>query len=489
MEVLHLSFCFYKYTKSPESIADSAMTRRRGVHDNGSGLGAHESPHDDSVGIILFAHLLFMQMYATLLYYAYWISDCELGTKDQEIKRNRKPFDEQVGSRLSNLLFRRTYRVTRITFDTLHRILEPRLDEIFFPRGGNKRKGNKPHYFIDTKTRLSIALRYFAGASVYDIMLVHDISMTSVYLAVWGVLDAINTTKELEYKFPNHEEQKNIARGFGLMSGVRFDKVIGAIDGLIICCVMPPLKFCRALNCGQINFRCHRKDKYGLNLQAICDHMLRFYWAEIEWPAATSDYMAWVTSSLYRTLEKNSVTKIILEGFTIVGDNAYVRTMFMATPLKGICSGSEDGYNFFHSQLRITIERAFGVLVHRWAILRAPLMVPLPRIAPLMEALIRLHNFCINEGDVKIAAVRGRSEDHLANVVKWVKNTNGNIGGADSELVHIGPDGRPSALLGHGHHFRDAVNNRVEGRASGTPMEKMIAHVATFGKEGLRPKY
>ena len=100
-------------------------------------------------------------------------------------------------------------------------------------------------------------------------MLVHDVSMTSVYLTVWGVLDAINTTKELEYKFPNHEEQKNIARGFGLMSGVRFDKVIGAIDGLIICCVMPPLEFCRALNCGQINFRCHRKDKYGLNLQAI----------------------------------------------------------------------------------------------------------------------------------------------------------------------------------------------------------------------------
>ena len=190
-------------------------TRRSGVHDTGSGLGSHEPPYDDSIGIISFAHLLFMQMYAMLLYYAYWISDCELGTKQQEIKRNRKPFDEQVSSKLSNTMFRRTYRLTRTTFDTLHTILEPRLDEIFFPRAGNKRKGNKPHYFIDTKTRLSIALRYFAGASVYDIMLVHDVSMTSVYLTVWGVLDAINTTKELEYKFPNHEEQKNIARDLG----------------------------------------------------------------------------------------------------------------------------------------------------------------------------------------------------------------------------------------------------------------------------------
>ena len=119
----------------------------------------------------------------------------------------------------------------------------------------------------------------------------------------------------------------------------------------------------------------------------------------------------------------------------------------------------------------ITIERAFGVLVHRWAILRAPLIVPIPRIAPLVEVLICLHNFCIDQGDVKIASVRGRSEDHLTNVVRWVKTDSGH-GGADSELVHIGPDGRPSALLGHGHHFRDAIHNRVEKRVGVTPMEK-----------------
>ena len=70
-------------------------------------------------------------------------------------------------------------------------------------------------------------------------MLVHDVSLSSIYLTVWGVLDAINTTKEFEYKFQNHEEQKNIAREFGLMNGVGFDKVIGAIGDLVICCLMP----------------------------------------------------------------------------------------------------------------------------------------------------------------------------------------------------------------------------------------------------------
>lgn len=114
----------------------------------------------------------------------------------------------------------------------------------------------------------------------------------------------------------------------------------------------------------QTNFRCHRKDKYGLNLQAICDHNLKFIWAEMKWPAATSDYMAWVTTSLNLSLENNIDTNIILDGYTLVGDCAYVKSTFMATPLKGRRSGHEDAYNFYLSQLRITIERAFGVLVH-----------------------------------------------------------------------------------------------------------------------------
>ena len=64
-------------------------------------------------------------------------------------------------------------------------------------------------------------------------------------------------------------------------------------------------------------------------------------------------------------LENNAVTKLIIDGYTFVGDNAYVKKMYMATPLKGMRSGYEDGYNFYLSQLRITIERAFGVFVHR----------------------------------------------------------------------------------------------------------------------------
>ena len=129
-------------------------------------------------------------------------------------------------------------------------------------------------YLIDTTMRLSIAIRFFAGADPIDLMLIHEVGLVSVYYSVWCVIDAINQTKELDYKFPNHNEQRHIAECFFRMSGAGFNKVIGAIDGIVICIIMPSLFFCRLLKCDQKSFRRHRKDKFGLNMQAICDHLL-----------------------------------------------------------------------------------------------------------------------------------------------------------------------------------------------------------------------
>jgi hypothetical protein len=79
----------------------------------------------------------------------------------------------------------------------------------------------------------------------------------------------------------------------------------------------------------------------------------------MKWSAATSDYMAWVTSSLAMELEDDM--GMLLKGGTLVGDCAYVKKLFMATLLKGYLGGYGDAYNFYLSQLRITIERAFSV--------------------------------------------------------------------------------------------------------------------------------
>ena len=156
------------------------------------------------------------------------------GNKNEEIPRERKDLKKDIIDPLGETYFRQAYRMSIANFYKLHSLLKPSLEAHFFPRGGGKRDPSKPSYLIGTDLRLSIAIRYFAGASPYDLMLTHGVSFTSIYTSVWGVVDVVNKCDELKFQFPNHDEQKSIARGFKEMSGAGFDMVIGAIDGLLI---------------------------------------------------------------------------------------------------------------------------------------------------------------------------------------------------------------------------------------------------------------
>jgi hypothetical protein len=138
-------------------------------------------------------------------------------------------------------------------FKQLYAILLLQLDVEFLPNGGGTR-GHHSRYIISSKIRLSIALCYFAGGSVYDIMLVHWVSLTSIYVSMWGVVDAIHSTPELDFHFLNHEQQQEIATGFCSWSGAGFDNKVGVINGLVVCTLMPSLSKCLFMNFGQSNF-------------------------------------------------------------------------------------------------------------------------------------------------------------------------------------------------------------------------------------------
>jgi hypothetical protein len=252
---------------------------------------------------------------------------------------------------------------------------------------------------IKTELRLSIALCYFSGASPYDLVLTHGVSMASVFYSIWGVVDSINNCSQLDISFPDYTTQEGIANGFRKRSGADFNTVIGAIDGILIWILKPLRSECVIANCGEASFNCSRKDKYGLNMQAICDDQLRFIFIDLSWPGSTADYMAWVTCCLCHNIENSMSSHMpkIKKGFTLIGDNAYVKLEYMAVPIKACKTEVEDAYNFYQSQLRITIECAFGVLVHRCSIFRGPLNVPLFKVVPIVHSLCKLHNFCINE--------------------------------------------------------------------------------------------
>jgi len=116
--------------------------------------------------------------------------------------------------------------------------------------------------------------------------------------------------------------------------------------------------------------------------------------------------------------------------------------MKMAVPYKGAQVGPKDAYNVFHSQLRINIECAFGMLVHRWGVLRKPIPVnmSIDKTTHLVLALCKLHNFCIDERDSSISSPTRFDTANIANE------------SGDMTVSRRTPNRN---LVGGGHHAND----------------------------------
>lgn len=70
----------------------------------------------------------------------------------------------------------------------------------------------------------------------------------------------------------------------------------------------------------------------------------------------------------------------------------------MLTPFSGSSAENvwNDSYNFYLSPVRIKTEKAFGILVNRWGLLRGQLQRDLKNASLLILAAAKLHNYCLN---------------------------------------------------------------------------------------------
>ncbi|KAL7477431.1 hypothetical protein ACHAW6_003234 [Cyclotella cf. meneghiniana] len=173
------------------------------------------------------------------------------------------------------------------------------------------------------KLGLSAAIWYFCGRSNHDIVLTHRISTPRVYKAAYGVMNASNLCPQLIAEFLSHTEQCLIYEVFKHMSAAQFDKCVMTVDGMLVWTTQPNAPDCKDVDIGQCSFHCYQKDKFGMLLLA-------------------GYYTAWLT--------------VIAPGYTIFRDNAFVESNYG----KNI-SKNEDAYNFYFSQLHITIQQAFGI--------------------------------------------------------------------------------------------------------------------------------
>ena len=123
----------------------------------------------------------------------------------------------------------------------------------------------------------------------------------------------------------------------------------------------------------------------------------------------------------------------------------------MNVPLKGQEAGYNDAYNFQLSQLTITIERAFGALVHRWSILRGPLLCSLPKVAPTITCLCRLHIFCIDANENSVEKMTLNSAQNIQRHFKFPNGIRG-VSGINEDAIAIDENGCPTYLLSQGHY-------------------------------------
>jgi hypothetical protein len=384
------------------------------------------------------------------------------------IKRERSSID-RIHELLGDYYFKRSYRMTFSQFRDLVAILKPY---------SNVRRKMGKNGEIPFSLKVSCFIRFAAGGATADIGLSHGLGNTTVTTCVWQVMSAINKCPSLDISFPtSHIQQNKIAEDFRKKSKAGFDCCVGCVDGMLVWTEQPRTKDCEACEVGPRKFHCGRKSKFGFNMQAICDSRGVFLEVFIKHPASASDYIAFITDQFYGKLH---TAGFIAEGLVLFGDNAYVSNEFMATPYKGVFgAGIFDSYNFFHSQLRINIECAFGMLTRRWGILRKPLpaVMGIKKQVLLVYSLCKLHNYIIK------AQYSARDYNAVLPLVARDELNILNEGGIQN-VVRVGDNEEgietPEELLNGGEHFDDNNGRRPRAKKD-YARQRMRKHIQDTG--------
>ena len=301
--------------------------------------------------------------------------------RERVARENRVRLDwEQRMRTLSPKEFRLTYRMDSEAFGILLERVRPAITTAN-PTQARRSSGSE----VSAVCRLSMTLRWLAGGCVHDIYQMHGVAYNTFYNSLWKTVDAINNHSLHKFKFDcdDHDALYEIERGFAALSTNQcFRGCVGAMDGLIVKIKAPSLKD----DSHPMRFFVYRKHCYGLNVQAMSDAEYRFTWAQIDTSGTSSDYLALFITKLFKDL----VARKLPADLHIIGDDAYCCEDWFLTP----CTDTH--YNFYLSQLRITIEQSFGILVRRWGVLWRPMECKFNKTPHVVMCCMRLHNFCID---------------------------------------------------------------------------------------------
>ena len=305
-------------------------------------------------------------------------------------KHNRINWNEHVEMlhHTGEFEFQRRYHMTEESFNKLVEMLREDL-MIDIVQSMRASGGNPP---ILPELVVACGLRSLGGVKRTEVADIFGMSITSAHRILHKFLDTVSRSPQLAIKIPTTpEELKKCADDWNELSGAfgLYYGAVGAIDGWLACMNSP--RVTDASN--QTDFFSGHYQRYGLNIQAVCDANLRFIYFAVASPGKTNDLRAFGRcEKLQRWLHN------LPNEYFLVGDNAYTLSNDMLVPFSGSQKQNEynRSYNFYLSQLRIRIEMAFGRLTSKWRIFRKNLDYSLETNSKICVVAARLHNYVID---------------------------------------------------------------------------------------------
>lgn len=366
--------------------------------------------------------------------------------RNSSIFRKRWDSDYLLRLAVNEGSFLAEYRVDPRGFDILHELLGSTIDRsgrysaLAMTTSGSSE--------ITPASRLGAALIMLSGGRRVESMRTHGLSMATTYDNFHRVVSAINSHPALEIICDN--TMSGLAsRSQGFMERSSFDifkYCTGAVDGLAISIRCPS----KAEVQNQSRFYSGSKKKYCLNMQGVCDSKCRFIAVTCKHVGSTNDAVAFAQCSLKSLCEAQTFP------YHWNGDNAYTSSESMMIPYPGtnlsVTHPTREWFNFWHSQVRITIERTFGIFIQRWGIFWQPLKFNLKNSVAIVHACCRLHNFCINRNLPVLAS------HHITSSIALV-DSNGRL--ADDSWRSNAQPSEEWSHLNTGNTLRDELVNTI----------------------------
>jgi hypothetical protein len=280
--------------------------------------------------------------------------------------------------------FGNEYCMTLPTYGKLIRILDPLLQRCEY-----NSRGSEP---ILVEHITAVGLRVLSGGRPKDQKWIIGSSRAAAYDAFDTFVEAVNLSPELAINMPKtSNEWETIYRQYKLKSTNEIMAgCVGAIDGFFQRTNKPINKEVSNV----LAYYSGHYESYGLNCQACVKPDLQFMYFGVVTPGSTNDNISYPIAKAL----KDAFNSLPLGRFG-VADAAYTLSDCLLIPFTGAdrLDPGKDAFNYYLSQLRIRVEMAFGRLVNKFRILSGKISGSLQRVAAILEACTRLHNFIIRE--------------------------------------------------------------------------------------------